>query len=423
MTAAAEPRVLYLAPYFWPEEIGSGPYCTDLARFLAESGFFVDAVCFRPHYPSADYFAAWAGGERDEERHDGVAISRVPVDAGGAGGGGGFRGRMRNDLRYLGRVVRAALRGRFTGTDVVVAYVPSILTLYAARVVRWRTGARIVAVVHDIESGLANALGIASGGAMLRVMRLAERIGLGFADHVVVLTEGMGEELRDIGCRRPITVLPIWANVGAEVAIDRAARPKIMYSGNFGKKQNLDQLLPLFRGLAEAAAGVDVILRGGGSERDRLEAEIARQGIGNVRFLPLAPADAFMAALQEANIHLVPQAQNVANYALPSKLFSIMAAGRPFVCIAEAGSPLEGLCEASGAGLCLRPGDEDGLLRAVLGLLADPERQDRLGRNGRLFVQRNMDRNTILAAYRRIIVSLQPETERTGRRATEMGLQ
>lgn len=402
-------RVLYLSPYFWPEEIGSGPYCTDVARYLVGSGCDVATIAFRPHYPSAEYFSDWAGGARDEEAYEGIGISRVPVDAGGAGGGGGFLGRVRNDLRYLSRVAGGALRGRFRDTDVVVACVPSIFTLYAARAVRLRTGARIVAVVHDIESGLASALGIASGGMMLRIMRLVERIGLSFADHVIVLTQGMKEELQAIGCRKPISVLSIWASAGAERPIDREARPRLMYSGNFGRKQNLDQLLPLFQRLSAEDAPVDVVLRGGGSERDRFEAEIEKRGVRNVRFLPLAPADEFMPSLQSANIHLVPQAQNVANYALPSKLFSIMSAGRPFICIAEEGSPLDSLSRTSGAGLCLRPGDEEGLFEAVRDLLADPERQDALGRNGQTFVQRHMDRDTILAAYRGIIASAQSE--------------
>lgn len=394
-------RVLYLSPYFWPEEIGSAPYSSELAFHLAAKGHDVQAVTFRPHYPSIAPFEAWADGKRDQEQHAAVNISRVPVNDRGSGG---FKDRIRNDLRFLRKIIGDALRGRFKRTDSIVAYVPSVLTLYGAKIASWITGAPILAIVHDIESGLAGALGITRSGMMLVAMQFVERIGLNFADRVVVLTEGMAEELRRIGCRRPIDVISIWGSAAPEVPIDASARPVLLYSGNFGKKQNIDQLLPLLDRLSREDVPVDVIMRGGGSERERIAGEIASRGIGNVQFLPLVPADEFMSALQGANIHLVPQAMNVANYALPSKLFSIMSAGRPFICIAQPESPLDNLARSSGAGLCIPPGDDDALYTAVSQLLADTPRQIEMGRNGQNFIRIHMDRESILSAFEKLIV-------------------
>ena len=391
--------ILYLSPYFWPEEIGSAPYCTDLARFLEARGYAVTALAFRPHYPSIEAFGDWAAGARDRETLGGIEIERVPV---AARGGGGFRERVRNDLGYFARVLGGALRGRYQA-DTVVAYVPSVLTLFGARAVKARRGCRIVAVVHDIESGLAASLGIAKGRGLLGLMRFVERLGLNFADEVVVLTPGMEEELRRLGCRRPITVLSIWGGAEEEAPIDPAARPVLMYSGNFGKKQNLEQLIPLLDRLSKSEMAVDVVMRGEGSERARIEDEIAARDISNVTFLPLAPADAFPRTLRSANIHLVPQARNVANYALPSKLFSIMSVGRPFLCLAEPGSPLERLAEESGAGLCVAPGDDESAFRQIAHLLASPDRQREMGANGLRYVARNMNRADIFPRYEKII--------------------
>lgn len=394
-------RILYLSPYFWPEEIGSAPYCSELAFHLAAQGHEVRTVAFRPHYPDIAPFAAWAEGQRDHETHEGVAIERVAVSARGSGG---FRERIRNDLRFLRYMISAGLRQKFRGTETIVAYVPSVLTLYGAKIVRLFTGAKIIAVVHDIESGLASSLGITRGGMMPRLLRLIERIGLNFSQTVIVLTDGMARELRDIGCRRPIEVLSIWGSVGPETPIDPGAPKVITYSGNFGKKQNIDQLLPLMERLSRSAVKVDIVLRGNGSERDRIAQEVAARGIGNVAFLPLVPAADLTATLQAANIHLVPQAMNVANYALPSKLFSIMAAGRPFVCIAQADSPLDDLAAKSGAGLCVSPGDDERLYEDVTSLLEDPARQWAMGQAGRAFIRQHMNRAQIFSEYEKLIM-------------------
>lgn len=240
---------------------------------------------------------------------------------------------------------------------------------------------------------------------MLKIMRMVERIGLNFADHVIVLTEGMKNEIIDIGCRKPIDVLPIWSQVADIAPIDDAGPVRVMYSGNFGKKQNLDQLLPLLSHISSNLPAVEIVMRGGGSERPRIEEEVQKRGITSAQFLELAPSDAFMASLQSANVHLVPQALNVANYALPSKLFSIMSAGRPFVCIAEKDSPLDVLAQESGAGICIPPGDEAKLCQEVEALLSDIPRQKKTGESGRCFVQANMNRETILSRYEQIMLS------------------
>lgn len=407
LMAAPSAPVLYLSPYFWPEEIGSAPYCRELAEHLSDRGYTVSALAFRPHYPSIEPFGDWAGGARDHEGLGRIAIERVPVSPRGSGG---FRDRVRNDLRFLRRLVWHALRGTHRGTGAIIAYIPGVLTLYGAMALKLRSGAPVIAVVHDIESGLAASLGIVSNPLLLKIMRLAERTGLGFADEVVVLTEGMKRELEDIGCRKPVTVLPIWPQAAGDAAedvpIDPAAPVRVMYSGNFGKKQNLDQLLPLLSHLSDTMPEVEIVMRGGGSERPRIEAEAARRGIANARFLDLAPAAEFMASLQSANVHLVPQALNVANYALPSKLFSIMSAGRPYVCIAEPGSPLDVLARESGAGICVYPDDEARLCREAAALLSDPARQQRMGEAGRAFVQQHMDRGTIFGSYEAILQRL-----------------
>lgn len=396
-------KIVYLSPYFWPEEIGSAPYCTDLAAWLQSKGHNVSVQSFRPHYPSVDQFQAWKDGARDHEGHDGVSITRVAV----AGrGDGGFKDRLRNDLAFLYVTLKRCFKGDFAGTDVVIAYVPSILTTYGARIIRLFTRADIICVVHDIESGLAASLGMVKSPAVLFFMRLVEKIGFNFAQQVVVLTEGMKDELISLGCRRPVQVLPIWASVAPAVPAP-SGDAVLTYSGNFGKKQNLDQLLPLIKCLATDAPEVKIIMRGDGSERGRIQGVVQDLKLSNTVFLPLSPAEEFMNTLQAVNIHLVPQALNTANYALPSKVFSIMSAGRPFICVAEADSPLDRLTKLSGAGLCVPPDQETALLTATLDLIKDPQRQSAMGEMGRAYIKNHMSREMILTAYENLVVETQ----------------
>ncbi len=148
-----------------------------------------------------------------------------------------------------------------------------------------------------------------------------------------------------------------------------------------------------------------MVLRGDGSERAHLAARIAARGLTHVRLEPFAPAAGLVAALQAAAIHLVPQAPGVGDHALPSKAVAIMAAGRPFVCIADPGSPLERLARESGAGLSVSPGDEAALFAAVRDLAADRARQIAMGRSGQRHIAMHMERGRVLEGYRQIILA------------------
>jgi colanic acid biosynthesis glycosyl transferase WcaI len=393
--------IIYISPYFWPEEIGSAPYCTDLCDWLRDKGHDLRVLAFRPHYPTARQFAAWQDGARDREAYHGAEVVRIKTRG---RGGGGFRDRLASDLAFLGGLLRYGFKPKLASADVVVAYVPSCLSLFGAAALSWRMGVPVIGVVHDIESGLAAALGIAKTGLLYRLMRLVERAAFARAAHMVVLTDGMAAELRDIGYQGPITVLPIWSPRFPEKEPPPATAPILCYSGNFGKKQNLEQILPLIGMLNERRPEVRVLLRGDGSERSRIEKLVGQMGVTNTEFLPLAPAEAFCSSLQAAHLHLVPQAKNVANYALPSKLFTIMAVGRPFVCVAAPKSPLDLLAQRSGAGICVYPNDDEALFAAVDDLLGDPALMREMGRRGRAFVSANMDRETILQAYETLIV-------------------
>lgn len=393
-------HILYVSPYYWPEIIGSAPYTARLAEHLREAGHGVTVVAFRPHYPNSSAFAAWADGKRDDEVHGGIRILRVAAVERGRGG---FLTRAMNDFRFLFHLLGLVAAGRLKRVDAIVCYVPSTLGLIGARIAKRLTGAPLTAVVHDIESGLASALSIAKGRMFLTLMQTAERFGLNGADRVVVSTTGMVEELKKIGVRRPIDVLPIWAELPPEVACSRSSPYLLMYSGNFGKKQNLEQLVPLIRLLDSRRKDVVVRLQGEGSERAGLQATLEGLGVTNTVFAPLAPQSEFLPSIASADAHLVPQALNVANYALPSKIISIMSVGRPFICVAERGTTLDALASDSGGGICVPPGDDEALFSAIDELLSVPGRADAMGAAGRQFVSKHMSAETILRRYEQII--------------------
>jgi len=261
-------------------------------------------------------------------------------------------------------------------------------------------GGSAIAIVHDIQSGLAERLGM-NGGRLAGLMRRVERATLNRVDLVVVLSQEMKDQLRRIGVSVPIDVVPLWVDTD-QIQLAEPAPPaaiRVLYSGNLGRKQGLSQVVAMAEQLAARRPEIKIVLRGNGNQAQELIAEIEKRQLGNVRLAELQPNEALGTALAAGDIHLVPQNPQAAAFAVPSKVYNIMAVGRPFVATALPDSTLWHLQRQSGAFLCVPPNEPLGFAEAVLKLADDPQLRLELGRRGREFVEQHYAKPLILSAF------------------------
>lgn len=392
---AGEP-VLFVTQYYRPELIGSGPFCADLAEWLAEHGRDVTALTGRPHYPRAEIFPGYEKG-RDRETVNGVRVERLPSWI-PRKRSAAFR--ILGEAAFLAHGLWALVSGRARRHGIVLSLCPSILSVALAGFAT-RQGGLHIAVVHDIQSGLAQGLGLVGGAGLLAVMRWCEKMALNRADLVVVLSHNMARQLRDIGVTTAIDVVPIWVDTDNVQPVETAEEGplRILYSGNLGKKQGVGQLLDLAEELQVLRPDIAIILRGAGNQAQPLADEIAARGLKNVSLAELLPPDRLAEGLALGHIHLVPQDPEGAEFAVPSKVYNIMAVGRPFVTTARPGSPLAELEASSGAFLCVPPNDRRAFAEAVLRLADDRDLRARLGARGRSFVERHYAKPRVLGDF------------------------
>lgn len=412
--------VLLVTQHYRPEVIGSASYCTDLAEWLAGQGRSVTVLTGRPHYPNPDDFADFNARAPSREITGGIIVERLRS----------WAPRRRSALLrivseglFFAAGLLALLSGRVKRHAQVVSLCPSIFAV-ALGVMATRRGGRHVAMVHDIQSGLAQGLNLVRSGLLLRIMRWAERVTFNRLDAVCVLTAEMKTQLRQLGVTVPIDILPIWVDTDRIVpqARDSANPPVLLYSGNLGRKQGLDQIIALAEDLARVRPEVKIVLRGDGGEKAALMQQIARLGLHNVEFADLLPREQLNEGLALGDLHLVPQKPSAADFAIPSKIYSIMAAGRPFLATACPDSSLWRLQEATGAFLCVPPEDRAALCEAALKLLDAPALRDEMGRRGRFYIEQKHGRAAVLAAFtasldgagiaaRRQVVFLEPDRD------------
>jgi colanic acid biosynthesis glycosyl transferase WcaI len=172
-----------------------------------------------------------------------------------------------------------------------------------------------------------------------------------------------------------------------------------LYSGNMGGKQGLEVLADLAQlcltPVSNVLPAIVFVFCGNGTGR----ADLVQlcQGLTNVRFIDLQPADRLPGLLTMADIHLLPQRADAADLVMPSKLTGMLASARPVVASAHPGTELAKLVQS--CGLVVPPEDAVAFANAVRILAGDPVLCKRLGAAGYKYAKAHLDRNAVLMRF------------------------
>jgi colanic acid biosynthesis glycosyl transferase WcaI len=388
---------------YWPDQAATGQLLTELAEDLvAQYGCEVSVVAGRALH-AADHAAAQRGLVT-RQTHHGVTILRAN---GTRMRPRRFAARAANYLSYFGSAVLAGARvGR---PDIVVSMTDPPIIGLAARWTARRTGARFVFLCEDIFPEVASLLEDFHNPAVNRTLDRINRGLLRDADTIVALGDRMKRRLVEEKGADPerVQIIHNWADCDAvspgpkDNAFSRAQgladRFVLMHSGNVGLSQNLDVLI-------EAAARLrsldrlTIAIVGDGAKRAALEADAVRRGLTNVRFFPYHPKALLHESFASADAFLVSLKPGIEGYIVPSKVYGILAAGRPYVAAVDPSCELAGIARDHRCGVLATPGDPDDLARAIAALHDDPAGTRAMGERARAAAWQ-FDRRVAVRAY------------------------
>ena len=140
--------------------------------------------------------------------------------------------------------------------------------------------------------------------------------------------------------------------------------------------------------------------------RKAIEESCRKHILPGLRLMDLQPQERLRDFLAAADIHCIPQKKAVADLVMPSKLLNIMAVGRPVVVAAEPHTELAQTIRRADCGLLVPPEDPLAFSRALRRLIDHPELRERLGANGRRFVERELSTRAVLGTVARDVQCL-----------------
>lgn len=395
-------RITVIGINYAPEVTGIAPYTTGFAEGMARAGHDVFVLTAPPHYPEWRIAPGYKHA-RTPEDINGVQVRRVRL---GVPVKSGARGRLLLEAGFAQAVARAHWRR----PDLIVTVSPTLLSAAAviarARMMRVPCGV----VVQDlygkgvVETGALN-------GPLAKSAARFEGAVLNGATGVAVIHDRFVDTVAALGVdRSKIDVVRNWTHIasteeapGIDIRAHFGWRPDeilAIHAGNMGVKQGLDNVIEAARLASrdgEGTSRVRFVLIGDGNQRAFLE-ERARD-VGSVEFIDPLPDREFRRVLSAADVLLVNEKPGVGEMAVPSKLTSYFASGRPVVAATDAGSGAAQEIEGSGAGKLVPSGDPPALLSAVREVGSDKQRAARLGANGQKYAATTLSADEAIAHY------------------------
>ena len=145
------------------------------------------------------------------------------------------------------------------------------------------------------------------------------------------------------------------------------------------------------------------IFVGGGAQRAKLEREILKRGLTNVRLHPYQPRELLAETLAVADVHLVSLNPKLEGLIVPSKFYGIAAAGRPTLFIGAADGEIARLIDEFECGFTINPGDGKGLADRILQLAQDPQLCATLGARARAAFEKHWDKSRAVEKWEEVL--------------------
>ena len=388
-------RILLLNQYYSPDTSATAALARDVVDALSAAGHTVTVLSGRPSYDPAERFSwRWlrreVKGEVSVERVGSFAFSRHRMP-----------GRVANYASYL---VLALLRGFALPTDVVLVMTdPPVAVVIGAIVAGWHR-VPLVYNVRDLHPDMAIAAGLVHGGIRVSLWEALHRWALRRAARVIVLGEDMRRRViaKQVSPDRIAVVRDGTAVLAGTAPRDDAVSREVrcgfpfvvMHAGNLGFAGAWETLL------AAAAAlqgdGTGFVFVGGGAAATGLRAQAA--SLENVRFLPFRPAAEVPLLLAAGDLQIVTVRRGLEGLVVPSKLYPVLAAGRPVLAVAPEGSDVAAIVREVGCGWVADPDSPQAVASAVREARTSPAELTARGARGRAAAP-TFNRAKLLATY------------------------
>jgi colanic acid biosynthesis glycosyl transferase WcaI len=393
-------KILLLNLYYPPDTSATAKMAQTVVDALCNE-HEVTVVCGRPSYDPTERrgWRPWRNEKNGQLRIIRVGSSAFP------------RFNMKKRVvNYLSYVAFAVPRALFVECDAVLAMTDPPFEGIVGAFVAMLKGKPYLYNIRDMYPDMAVGGSIVEPGFLARIWEKMHRWALRRADCAIVLGQDMKNRILAKGiAAEKIEIVRDGTEISADdsaptldIDVVRKIRGQfqfvLLHAGNLGFYGAWETLLGAAKKLT--ADNVGFVFVGEGAQRDALAAEATE--IPNVKFLPFFPGSKIPSVLAAADAHLITVKRGLEGVVVPSKMYGILAAGKPILAVAPMETDAASLGIRQGFGIATDPDKPEELVDAIRALAADSSRVKQMGTAAKA-ASRGYDRVFELQKFVRIV--------------------
>lgn len=408
-------NLLVYAHYYYPDVASTGQILTELAEGLNDT-FHTTVICTVPSY-TGKISRYYRKHKYYYENINGVDVLRIRVPE--------FRksfalSRIFNILSYFFSAILATFRVGHQDYVFTISQ-PPVLGGLLGVVGKYIKRARLIYNIQDFNPEQVMAVGFTHNKPVLNAMMRLDKYSCRKADKVIVVGRDMIETLhRRFADMIPYAYINNWINEEEIYPLPKdhsrvlEFRKKyglenkfvIMYSGNVGLYYDLLSILKIMEQFKETE-NVMFAFVGEGSVLETLCEYKESKGLSNVVFIPYQKKSELIYSLNAGDVHLVVNAKGIKGVSVPSKLYGVMAVGKPVLGILEESAEARLILEDADCGISVEPGDYEAIAALIRNYIdiRNSEKLTEMGMRGREYLIQKLTRKVSIEKYRDEILS------------------
>ena len=409
-------KLLVYAHYFYPDVASTGQILAELTEGMIDT-FDITVICVVPSY-SGVIEEKYKTKRIYIEDYKGIKLVRVRVPE--------FTksnkiSRIKNLLAYFFNSIIATLKIEKQDYIYTISQ-PPILGGVLGVLGKWIKGGKLIYNIQDFNPEQTIAVGYAKNKLLLNTVMAVDKFSCKNSDKVIVVGRDMQETLKNRFNNKKVpsnVFINNWINEKEIYPLEQN-HPKIeefkekynlqdkfiiMYSGNIGLYYDLENIIKV---IGEFKEREDVVFAfiGDGTVKSKIEEYVINNKLNNVTFIPYQDKADLIYSLNAADVHWVVNAKGIKGVSVPSKLYGVMAAGKPVLGVLDEGSEARLIVEECNCGVCIEPGNYKEISRNIEYILNNKELIRSLGENGRKYLEVNLTKDVSINKYKDTILSL-----------------
>ncbi|RNF39514.1 glycosyltransferase family 4 protein [Planococcus salinus] len=408
-------KISFVINYFYPDLASTAQIMTELTSEI-QNDFDITVIAAQPGY----------AGERksvkkifEKDCLDSMKVIRIKlpeVDKNSK------LSRVRYIVSYFVLANIALLKERKTDIIYTISQ-PPILGGLIGSIGKFLKGSKHVYNIHDFNPEQAAAVSYTNNQLVFKIAKFIDNINCRYADHIVMVGQDMGETLakrfkgRNVPAYSVVNnwtdedeILPLGKEhpVVADFLQQNGLQDKfiVAYSGNIGLYYDLENIIRIAKDFTNIPDLVFLFI-GEGAVKHRMQEYVEEHNLSNVVFLPYQPKDFIRYSLNAADIHLVVNQKGIKGVSVPSKIYGVMAAGKPVLGVLEQGSEAERLITESQSGIVVEPHDYESISEAVRFFYdMSAGELNEMGMRGRIYLENHLTKETSINKSRTLLLSI-----------------